>query len=386
MRLLLLLVFLTIGLSYSESSLRVPLRRITKGPRTLSEFRDNVKQYRIRLSKYLSFRKSGVLELKNDANMDYYGEIALGTPPQTFQVVFDTGSSDLWVPSSKCWFSLACWNHNYFKTGKSSTFQNLGKSVSIEYGTGAMEGVVVRDSLTIGNGTTKGQTFIAATSITREPFYRIHPDGIMGLAFPELASTESTPPLFNMVTSGTINKPIVSFYLNRDPKSEYGGEILFGDKNEELFHAESEHSFPVTVRGYWQISMDSVAVDDQVTISCEDGCEAIVDTGTSLIAVPQVYFEKLLRHIGAVHESEIGIVKCSEISNYPPVTFQFSGQKYTLEAEDYILKVVEKGKEVCVAGFMPTDYAFILGDVFLGKFYTVFNIATTTVSFSKLKK
>ncbi|PWZ22467.1 Aspartic proteinase oryzasin-1 [Zea mays] len=56
----------------------------------------------------------------------YFGEIGVGSPQQKFTVIFDTGSSNLWVLSSKFYFSIACYFHSCYKSGKSSTYKKNG--------------------------------------------------------------------------------------------------------------------------------------------------------------------------------------------------------------------------------------------------------------------
>uniref|UniRef100_A0A8C4LID4 Pepsin A n=1 Tax=Equus asinus TaxID=9793 RepID=A0A8C4LID4_EQUAS len=80
---------------------------------------------------------------------EYFGTISIGTPPQEFTVIFDTGSSNLWVPSIYC-SSLACSDHNRFNPEDSSTYRATSESVSITYGTGSMTGVLGYDTVRVG--------------------------------------------------------------------------------------------------------------------------------------------------------------------------------------------------------------------------------------------
>lgn len=95
---------------------------------------------------------------------------------------------------------------------------------------------------------------------------------------------------------------------------------------------------PLTKATYWQFHVDAVNVKGHAF--CAGGCEAIADTGTSLIAGPAADVEALNRALGATPLA-FGqyVVDCSLVPSLPPVVFAFGGSRFTLEGVDYVLRV-----------------------------------------------
>lgn len=88
-----------------------------------------------------SLEKDVSVPLVNIQDMAYMGPITIGTPPQLFNVIFDTGSTDLWVPSANC-TDDACTSKNAFNSTKSTTYSFDGRPYSIQYGSGAVSGIL----------------------------------------------------------------------------------------------------------------------------------------------------------------------------------------------------------------------------------------------------
>ncbi|KAM6895709.1 nothepsin [Xenentodon cancila] len=326
----------------------------------------------------------------NFMDAQYFGEISLGTPEQNFSVIFDTGSADLWVPSSYC-ISQACAFHRRFKAFQSTSFHHDGRTFGIHYGSGHLLGVMGRDTLKIGGLTALSQEFGESVYEPGSTFVTARFDGVLGLAYPSLADILGKPVFDNILVQKILDEPVFSFYLSRRTNtSSPEGELLLGGKDEDLYNGPINW-LPVTTKGYWQIKMDSVAVQG-ATSFCPHGCPAIVDTGTSLIAGPANDIISLQQLIGAI-PTNIGefLLDCSRLSSLPHVTFVLGGTEYTLTSKQYVRKEMFASRELCFSGFQAMDIIspegplWILGDVFLTEYYSIFDRGQDRVGFARAK-
>ncbi|KAH9622311.1 hypothetical protein KSS87_010670 [Heliosperma pusillum] len=384
-------------------------------------------------------KDTDIVALKNYMDAQYFGEISVGTPPQKFTVIFDTGSSNLWVPSSKCFFSLACYVHPSYKSRASSTYKRKGKRAAIQYGTGAISGFFSEDNVEVGDLIVQNQEFIEATAEPGTTFLFAHFDGILGLGFQEIAVGNSVPVWYNMMKQGLVKEPVFSFWLNRNVGEEEGGEIVFGGVDPNHFIGKHTYT-PVTRKGYWQFDMGDFLIDGKSTGYCSGGCAAIADSGTSLLTGPTAIITQINLAIGA---SGVANKECKAVESPKKVCSRiglctFDGtQDVSMGIESvvdkeisentsggsrdamcsacemsvvwmnnelqqnatedrvisyvdvYVLKIGEGPMAQCISGFSAMDIApprgplWILGDVFMGRYHTVFDYGNLRIGFAE---
>nr|NP_001272491.1 pregnancy-associated glycoprotein-9 precursor [Capra hircus]AAF05748.1 pregnancy-associated glycoprotein-9 [Capra hircus] len=361
--------------AFSECIVKIPLRRVktmrntVSGKNMLNNF---LKEHAYRLSQ-ISFRGSNLttLPLRNIMDMLYVGKITIGTPPQEFQVVFNTGSSDLLVPSINCLSPTKrpCSKQDKFKHHQSSTFRFTNDTFRIYFVSGAMRGVVAHDTIRIGDLVSTDQPFGLSTAeygFRRTPF-----DGVLGLNYPSISSSGAIPIFDKLKNEGAISEPVFAFYLSKG--GQEGSVVMFGGVDHRYYKGELNW-VPLIPEGNWMVHMDRITIERNV-IACSAGCKAVVGTGAPFIEGPKSQVDNMQKLIGARPRGSKYYVPCSAVNTLPSIIFTINSINYTVPGGAYIIKnprgrCYTTFKEDTVSSSTET---WILGDVFLRMYFTVFD-------------
>jgi len=333
---------------------------------------------------------------------EYYGKIAVGSPPQVFDVVFDTGSGNVVLPTIKC-KEEACARHRRYRSETSKTSVQLAyeddtpldkgqtdrDTTSITYGTGKLTGEYIRDGICFGYGVSNKQVctatdFLGVIQESKFPFSELPFDGIFGLGLSGL----SNGPNFNFISRLASNMsnidPVVAVFLRKLDADE-DSEITFGSwRKERLARGEAFRWLPIPKdeaedKGFWLITMRDVYVNGVPLKLCADPmednprCQVAMDTGSSLSLASPWHVENLLGAIGLKED-------CSNFKSLPTLRFEFDAEagstfSMLLTPADYL----ERSSEGCAPTFqsmsLPPNLGqmWVLGQSILRKYYTVYD-------------
>jgi len=322
------------------------------------------------------------LSLLNYYDIEWLGVISVGTPAQEFSVIFDTGSTDLWMPSTGC-TSQGCESQARFESSSSSTFIDLETQVAAAFGSGDLYGSLAQDTVRLGELTVVGQTFclideeVGSWTSVDDPF-----DGLLGLAFPQLSDTTGYTPLFDsIINQGTLTRNAVSFFFG-SYEEEDSASITFGTPPEALYVAPIQY-IQVSSQLYWQVKLVDIYVNGVAQNLCSSrSCVAVLDTGTTLLTGPSAGVAALVAAIGASED-------CSNYDSLPSITYVFADDngnyEFELEPFYYVIEEQSRNGDWCAPAFMsfdisPSTWYWIVGDVFMRKFFTTYYRGETTTS------
>ena len=324
--------------------------------------------YQSQMNKMSARANGEVVDVKDYMNTQYFVNVDIGTPAQTFKVVPDTGSSNLWIYSHDCW-SVPCWTHATYDNSKSSTYVKDGQDFVIEYGSGGVQGTVSQDVVHFGGATSSEMKFGEVTDVSGATFYVSQMCGILGLAYDRI-SVDSLP---TFITSSDLADKSFSFYLGTNPEASYMYIPGTENPNQEFLGVHN-----VVQQAYWAIDLSGMQQEGGPVIDTT-GYLAVIDSGTSLMVGPTEITAPLID--GIVVNSD-----CSGIESLPDVYLTFDDVTYSLSYSDYVLKVGSDDAPQCVMGIAAMDFPegfnyFIFGDVLMRKYNTLFDANNNTVSF-----
>jgi len=316
-------------------------------------------------------------------DFEYIGNITIGTPGQSFAVILDTGSANLWVPDKTC---RTCRGKSMYDQTKSSSYVTNGQSWSIQYGTGSAKGFLGQDTVSFGAAGTQQlvvpkTVFGQATSIDTDLQQDVA-DGILGLAFQTLAVDNVVPPLVNAINQGLLDNPYFTVYLQEKGAMDNvpGGIFTYGGMDTQDCGALIAWQ-PLSSATYFQFRMAGISVG---SYSSKTGWDVISDTGTSFLGGPQTITDAMAKQVKATYDDFQGAYTIDCNATPPPLMITIGSNQYTLTEKQMI---VSAGNGQCYWAAFPFDFggfgpSWILGDPFIRQYCNTYDLGGKRIGFS----
>ena len=323
--------------------------------------------------------------------------MGIGTPPQSFKVIFDTGSADLWVRSVDC-KSLNCLDKPAFNSFASSSFISLeDRSGSVTYYDGFnINGNYGKDSVDLENNLLlENVCFILASEISN---HTIEMDGIVGL---DLDSINKTNSFLDIARNQKNASSVFSYYIDL---SNMSGGITFGAIDIARYHGDlrwislsptfdDSHTPQFKV---WRVKLVQIFIQgDSMDIN---PIFTIFDTGSSLSFVPKSLAASINHKLG-LFRIDTGLpgihygIPCfdGELPEIPSMIFRFGDVDLTISPNTIMYLQSHDSQLYCMSGLVGNhgvlsnqnqSKTIILGNVILRQFYTVFDYGAMKIGIS----
>jgi len=322
----------------------------------------------------------------------WYGEVLFGTPSQSILELFDTGSSNLWVPCVGC---SNC-KTTLFDPNASLTSEDVDLPVFVKYGTGSVAGDVHKDYITFEGASRKVFTYVECGLWEGDNFFQYEPfGGIFGLGWESISSDGLTPPFMDMIEQGMVDKPYFGFYFNTMSSKSFG-HLTFGEIVEE-YYTGAITWLPIISESYWLLWLVGAHVEINNTLVghelVKSATSIIVDSGTSLFCTSTAITNTIARAAGATDWEGLWVLPCDfDERSQETVVLTLQGDcgeqlEITMAISLLIWQMntglVIDGEKMCLLGVQPDcPKIMILGDIFMANFYTLFDVGKKAVGFA----
>ncbi|KAI7907178.1 aspartic peptidase domain-containing protein [Cokeromyces recurvatus] len=313
------------------------------------------------------------IPLYNDLGQVYLANISVGTPSQTFSVIVDTRSSNIWIPSVKCEQKIC--PDTTFNPSNSSTFELIDSAFNAEYGDATINGTLAQDTVILGGAQIDNQTFVLVNKASKlliaddyKQRLKYHTnasvDGVLGLGYSSSVENNQhvySSLLHSMVDQNLIPEPVFSIFTNSVMANGWAGELTLGGVNEERYQGQIKFADVPAIStnsdtntssqvGLWLVQSKSISVLDAATVynakTKQYGVEMIpklilpfqldntkyvlFDTGTSLSYVGKLYAKMLIMglqestNVDLDVESGCYLIDCAFANSTKQIEFEFA--------------------------------------------------------------